>query len=96
MRGVQCNSAVDVVHDDADRDAGRSISCPVLVLWAGRGGLPRFYPDVLDVWRPWASDGRGGAVDASHFLAEDRPEATAAELLTFLETHVTPTVGGAR
>lgn len=54
------------------------------VLWAGRGGLPRFYPDVLEAWRPWAPDVRGRALDASHFLAEDRPEDTAAHLLSFL------------
>jgi haloacetate dehalogenase len=36
------------------------------------------------VWAPWAPDVRGRALDASHFLAEDRPEDTATELLAFL------------
>jgi signal transduction histidine kinase len=40
--------------------------------------------DVLDVWRPWARDLRGEAVDARHFIAEDRPEQTADRLLAFL------------
>lgn len=80
----RAGASVDVVHDDADRAAGRRITCPVLVLWAARGGLPRFYPDVLEVWRPWAPDVRGEALDATHFLAEDRPEETAAQLLSFL------------
>jgi haloacetate dehalogenase len=80
----RAGGSVDIELDDADREAGRQIACPVLVLWAGRGGLPRFYSDVLEVWRPWAPDVRGKAVDASHFLAEDRPEETAAELLAFL------------
>ena len=79
----RAGASVDVEHDDADRDAGREIACPVVVLWAGRGGLPRFYGDVLDVWRPWARDVRGEALDATHFLAEDRPEETAARLLAF-------------
>jgi haloacetate dehalogenase len=60
--------------------------CPLLVLWAGRGGLPRFYGDVLDVWRPWAGDLRGAAVDAKHFLAEDSPEETTYQLLAFLSS----------
>jgi len=77
-------ATVDVEDADAGRRAGRRIACPVLVLWAGRGGLPRFYPDVLDIWRPWAPDVRGRALDARHFLAEDRPDETAAELLAFL------------
>jgi hypothetical protein len=43
----------DIEDDDADREAGRQIPCPTLVPWAARGGLPHFYPDVLEVWRPW-------------------------------------------
>ena len=62
---------------------GRS-TVRTLVLWAAMGGLPRFYGDVLDVWRPWAPAVEGRAIDASHFLAEDRPEEIARELLTFL------------
>jgi haloacetate dehalogenase len=80
----RAGATVDVEHDDADREAGRQITCPLLVLWAGRGGLPGFYGDVLEVWRPWAPDVRGEALDATHFLAEDRPEETAARLLAFL------------
>jgi haloacetate dehalogenase len=80
----RAGATIDVADDDADRAAGRSIVCPVLVLWAGRGALPRFYGDVVDVWRPWAPDVRGAAVDAGHFLAEDRPEDTTDHLLTFL------------
>jgi haloacetate dehalogenase len=81
----RAGASVDVEHDDADRDAGRQIACPVLVLWAARAALPRFYGDVLEVWRAWAPVVRGEALDASHFLAEDRPEETAANLLDFLE-----------
>jgi haloacetate dehalogenase len=80
----RAGASIDVAYDDADREAGRQIACPVLVLWAARGGLPRLYADVLEVWRPWAPDVRGWALDATHFLAEDRPEETAAALLAFL------------
>jgi haloacetate dehalogenase len=81
----RAGASVDVAHDDADREAGREIGCPVLALWAARGALPRFYRDVLQVWRPWAPDLGGEALDATHFLAEDRPEETAARLLAFLD-----------
>jgi haloacetate dehalogenase len=53
---------------EADK-SGDQIACPVPRLWAGRGGQPGFYSDVLEVWRPWPPDVRGMAVDASHFLA---------------------------
>jgi haloacetate dehalogenase len=79
----RAGATIDVDDDDADRAAGRQIACPTLVLWSARGGLPRFYPDVLDVWRPWAPDVRGRGIDGTHFLAEDCPETIASELLAF-------------
>jgi haloacetate dehalogenase len=80
----RAGATVDAQDDDADRAGGRGIACPVQVLWSARAALPRFYGDVLEVWRPWAPDVRGTAIDASHFVAEDAPEATADALLAFL------------
>ena len=80
----RAGASVDAERDDADAAAGRRIASPVLVLWAARGALPRFYGDVLGVWRPWAPDVRGVAIDGTHFFPEDRPEETAAALLSFL------------
>ena len=73
--------SVDRADDEADR--GRPIACPVLALWGANGALPMFYDDVLAVWRPWASDLRGHAVDASHFLIEDQPDEVAGALAAF-------------
>jgi haloacetate dehalogenase len=81
----RAGATVDRAHDDADRQQGRRIGCPLLVLWAARGALPRLYDDVLDVWRPWADDVRGAGVDASHFLAEDQPDVVAGELHRLLD-----------
>jgi haloacetate dehalogenase len=39
---------------------------------------------VQDVWSGYASDVRGGPLDAGHYLAEERPEETAWELTRFL------------
>ena len=71
-----------------ERDRGRQIGCPVHCLWGSRGALPFFYPDVLEVWRPWAAQLSGRAVEASHFLVEDRPELVAAELAEFFAAAV--------
>jgi haloacetate dehalogenase len=81
----RAGATVDVAHDDADRQAGRRIACPVQVLWAARGALPRFYADVLEIWRPWAREIQGAAIDATHFVPEDEPEGTAAAILGFLD-----------
>ena len=75
-------------RDDDDADLGkRRITCPLLLLWSGRGALPRLYGDVLDVWRPWAEQVSGRGLDATHFLVEDQPEEVAKELLALLSGH---------
>jgi haloacetate dehalogenase len=79
----RAGATVDRQHDDADRGV-RKIECPLLALWSAGGALPRFYGDVLDVWRPWADDLTGQAMPASHFVVEDQPESTAEALTAFL------------
>jgi haloacetate dehalogenase len=89
----RAGATVDRHHDDADRGV-RKISCPLLALWSAGGALPRFYGDVLDIWRPWADDLSGHAMPTSHFVVEDQPEATAEALSAFLEQR-RPTAFGA-
>jgi haloacetate dehalogenase len=85
MEDYRAGLGLDRQHDDEDRRAGRRVACPVLVLWASRDDLPDLYGDVLDVWREWAPDLRGGPLDSGHHMSEEAPEALAAELLDFLE-----------
>ena len=54
----------------------------MLALWAGRDELGRWF-DVLQVWRRWAGDVRGRAIDCGHFLAEEAPHEVYAELRSF-------------
>ena len=76
-------ASIDREYDEADRT--RVIDCPMLVLWGTRGALETLYGDVLLVWRSWARDVRGRGVQASHFLAEDKPDEVARELTAFLQ-----------
>ena len=46
--------------------------------------MPHRCYDVLAVWREYGADVRGRTVPAGHYLAEERAEETAAELLAFL------------
>ena len=62
--------------------AVRKIGCPLLVLWAAKGILPKLY-DPLEVWRGWADDVRGQAIDSGHYMAEERPQETLKALLDF-------------
>ncbi len=77
----RAGAAIDTQLDEADRGR-RRIQCPVLALWAGRGRLDAWY-DVLAVWRDWADDVRGRPIDCGHYLAEEAPESTLAELRSF-------------
>ena len=79
----RANATCDRELDDADRAAGRRISCPVLVLWARGDDMEELYGDPLAVWRQWASDVRGRGIDCGHYLAEEAPEETYTELRSF-------------
>ncbi len=79
---------LDLIHDDADR--GRKLDVPVLALWAGSmakrpGWQTGDRLDMLTVWRERAHDVRGRAIDCGHFLPEEAPQETAAEILDFLK-----------
>jgi haloacetate dehalogenase len=68
--------------DDEDRAAGRTIAAPLQVLWAAKGALAAWY-DPLEVWRAWADDVSGAAIDSGHFMVEEQPAATLAALQRF-------------
>ncbi|UCI24655.1 alpha/beta fold hydrolase [Mesorhizobium sp. B2-8-5] len=79
-------ASLDRVHDHADREAGRRISCPLLALWSEHGALAEWYRDEdgpLGIWRNWADDASGGAMPGGHFFPEESPIETAATLDAF-------------
>jgi haloacetate dehalogenase len=82
----RAGATIDRELDEADRAAGRRIACPLLVLWGAHGALPSLYDDVLGIWRAWADDVRGEALDATHYIPEDLPDETAATLEAFFSS----------
>lgn len=79
----RAGATFDRAADEADRAAGRKITCPTLVLW-GSDYVGRSHAGPLDAWRAWCTDVRGQAINSGHFLAEENPEDTLAALLEFL------------
>jgi haloacetate dehalogenase len=75
-------ATIDFAHDETDRRAGRRIACPLLALWGSRGNLQEWY-DVLEVWRGWADGVEGRAIDSGHYIPEEAPEETLAEVRGF-------------
>jgi haloacetate dehalogenase len=74
---------LDRQHEEADRQAGRRIECPTLVI---TGAAETQLADAGEVWRGWAVDVRAATVPGGHFIPEEAPEALAAALAEFLTT----------
>jgi pimeloyl-ACP methyl ester carboxylesterase len=75
---------VDAEHDEADHAAGNRLRMPLLALWGADGVMGTTLP-ILDLWREYADDVRGRALErCGHFLPEERPGEVVDELRTFL------------
>jgi haloacetate dehalogenase len=72
----RAGAGVDVDHDRGDREAGRRIGCPTLVVWGRR----YFQRSPLAIWQAWAAEVREAEIDCGHFIAEEAPEDCAAAL----------------
>ena len=79
----RAGATIDYALDEADRGKKR-ITCPVLALWAGRNELDKWY-DVLGIWREWADDVHGRALDCGHHLALEAPDEIYEELYNFFK-----------
>ena len=76
----RAGASIDLEHDEADLE--RKPAVPLLALWGKRGLMEKNF-DVLATWRERFADVRGRALDCGHFLPEEKPEETAAELMGF-------------
>ena len=80
----RAGATLDLADDEADLAAGRTIACPVQVIWAeffltAGGASP------LDAWRgSFAPKAVGERVESGHFVAEEAPDAVLAALAPFL------------
>lgn len=85
LEDYRAGLGVDRAHELADREAGRTIACPVLHLWSTDDDLADLYGDPLAIWRAWAPDLEGGPIRSGHHMAEDNPTDLAAALVTLLQ-----------
>lgn len=83
LEDYRAGLGIDPKHDEADRSAGRKLTCPLLVLWSARDDLEDLHGDILSIWREWSSDVTGHSIDCGHHMAEEAPEELAAELARF-------------
>ena len=72
---------IDLEHDRADR--GRKIDTLVLALWGARAVVGKMF-DCLADWREVSNKVTGRAIDCGHFLPEEAPQETLAEIERFI------------
>ena len=73
-------ATIDLEHDAAD--AERKVECPLLALWGTKGVVNRMFNPIAD-WNSVARDVTGKPLVSGHFLAEEAPQETLAELQAF-------------
>ncbi|MFG2311495.1 alpha/beta fold hydrolase [Streptomyces sp. NPDC048566] len=68
----RASADIDIVQDQADRDAGSQLAMPVTVVqqdWGAQLGY-----DAAAVWKAWAPDLDHRLTGAGHFMAEEVPD----------------------
>ncbi len=89
IKDYQAADEPDAAHDAADRAAGRTFSCPVLVFWPGERLVAEGAGDgaitAVDVWRRWAADVSGVRVSCGHLIPEHAAPEVVQAILPFFE-----------
>ena len=78
----RAGATVDRALDQASRDAGDQLDCPVMVLWS-IGYLSDKANSPLETWHKWAADVTEMPIDCGHFIVEEEPQLAAQALIEF-------------
>ncbi len=84
VEDYRAGPTIDREIDEADRAAGRQITCPTMMLWSTRDDMEQIYGDPLAVWRPWCPQIVGHGIDSTHHVAEQAPGSLVESLREFL------------
>jgi len=75
---------IDLVHDR--RDLHKKLKMPVHALWGKKGVVHRLF-NCLEDWREVAEKVSGGPVNCGHFIPEEAPAKTLAEIRRFIKQY---------
>jgi haloacetate dehalogenase len=79
----RASAGIDLEHDRADRDAGRHMTTPTLVLW-GKQGVVHSCFSPLQEWQRVATRVQCEALPCGHYIAEETPALLLERVLPFL------------
>ena len=82
----RASAGIDLVHDQADADAGRRLAMPLRVLWGEHGAVGRCF-DVPALWRAAATDFTGRSLPCGHYIAEEASALLLDESLDFFRSN---------
>jgi len=80
-------ATMDREHDKADSQAGRTMTCPLLVLWGAGGAVDTWYAKAggpLALWKTFAPNVVGEALSGGHFFPEENTKGTYEKVRQFL------------
>ncbi|CAN5352488.1 alpha/beta hydrolase [soil metagenome] len=77
-------ASIDLVHDRADRDAGRRLAMPMRVFWGAEGVIQKCFDPIAE-WQRVADDVDGHALPCGHYIPEEAPEELLKVVLPFLQ-----------
>ncbi len=77
-------ATIDLEHDRADREVGKKIQCPLLILWGANGVIQMCF-DALAEWRRVSLNVRGHSLACGHYIPEEAPQELLASVLPFLK-----------
>ena len=75
-------ATIDLVHDRADRTAGKRLNMPLKVLWGEHGLVNKCFKPLED-WKQVANVVGGSAVPSGHYIPEEIPDRLLAEAMEF-------------
>lgn len=76
---------IDQHHDLDDRENGRKITCPTLVMWGLENVVGKYF-DVESIWNSWCDQASFAPMPGGHFIPEEAPVASYKALNDFLRT----------
>jgi haloacetate dehalogenase len=84
VEDYRAGPGIDREHEEADRAAGRRVTCPTLFAVSAHDDLEDIYGTPLAIWRNWADDVRQVRIDSGHHMAEEAPREVADALRRFM------------
>jgi haloacetate dehalogenase len=83
-------ASIDLAHDREDREAGKKIQCPLLVLWGNANRVLRTF-DMLDTWRKVSDNSvEGHVLPCGHYLPEEVPQEVIKAFESFFKNYTAP------